>query len=223
MGLSSSKTKQTTAPSTFSQPYITAGAGALGDAFNQAQGVASNVSADLAGRLPQLGEMAFSPSAGLTAATDYNTNMLTTGPASNPQLDAMIALTGDNVANRVNSTFGAAGRTGSGAQTYALGKALADSETGYRYNDYTTQVGLREAAANRAGALDAARYSGIAPYLAVAQGAVGIPQQTAGAYAQGLGALLGNYNTTTGTQNMGLGGLLGAGLAGWASGGFKGV
>lgn len=228
MGLSSSKTKQTNEPSAFAKPYISAGANALQSAYGQSQGVAQGISDTLAAQLPGLAQLAFNPSQGLTAATNYNNDVLSgkflgTG---NPYLQAQIDSTNADVTGRVQSQFSSAGRTGSGANTNALGRALALNESNLRYADYGNERQAIVKAAELAPALDAARFNGLGAYLQAANGAVGIPLSAAGQYAGGLGSLLGQYNTQTGTTSQGLGSILGsvagAGLAGWASGGFKG-
>ena len=227
MGLSKSKQTQTTGPSTYAKPFIDASGAALGGAYAQSQPIASQVSNALAGQLPGLAEDAFTPSAGITAATDYNTGVLGGRflDAGNPYLAAQIAATNESVGNGVNARFGAAGRTGSGANTYALGKALSQNETGLRYADYGAERDRMASAAALAPTLDGAKYNGLGAYLTAAQAAVGIPQQAAGAYAGGVGSLVGGYNTSTGTSSIGLGQLLGtlggSALSGWASGGFK--
>ncbi|MFE8106911.1 hypothetical protein [Sphingomonas melonis] len=229
MGLSSSKTKQTNEPSAFAKPYISAGANALQSAYGQSQGVAQGISDTLAAQLPGLAQLAFNPSQGLTAATDYNTKVLNGGflGAGNPYLQGQIDQTNAGVSAKVNGAFSSAGRTGSGANVNALGRALAANETGLRYTDYSNERQAMAQAAALAPSLDAARFSGLGAYLQAANGAVGIPLSAAGQYAGGLGSLLGQYNTQTGTTSQGLGSILGsvagAGLAGWASGGFRGI
>lgn len=227
MGLSGSKTTNTNAPSAYSKPYIDAGAGALGSAFNQTQPLANSISGTIGSHLSGLAGTAFSPSAGITAATGYNSDVLGGHylDGGNPYLSGMVNTTSNDVQSRINSTFGAAGRTGSDANQYALTKGLADSENGLRYGAYNDERSRMGQAAGMAPGLDASRFSGLGAYLTAAQGAVDIPQHAASAYAGGLGSLVGGYNTGTQTTSQGLGSILGqvagAGLAGWASGGFK--
>lgn len=207
MGLSSSKTKTTNAPSTFSQPYVTAGANALGSAYGQSSGIASSVSDTISAQLPGLAEKAFTPDAGITAATDYNNNVLGGKylDQGNPYLEAQIAATNGGVRDRVSAQFSAAGRTGSGANQYALGKALSENETGLRYTDYSNERSRMGASAGLAPSLAAGQYSGLAAYLQASQAAAGLPLDTASQYASGVGGLVGQYGTQTGKTSPGLG------------------
>ncbi|MDP1026280.1 hypothetical protein Q5H91_03575 [Sphingomonas sp. KR1UV-12] len=201
MGLSSSKTKQTSDPSKFAKPYISSAAGALQDAYAAAQPTISAVSGTLGAQLPSFAAKAFGPNAQLDAATDYNTSVLGGKflDEGNPYLQAQIDATNSGVRDRVAAQFSAAGRTGSGANQYALGKALSENETGLRYTDYSNERARMGQAASLAPSLDAAKYQGLGAYLQLANGAIGLPQQSAQAYAGGLGSLLGQYQTRTGT------------------------
>lgn len=229
MGLSSSKQKQTNGPSAFSQPYITQGAQALGSAFQSAQPTLTQAQTTLGAALPGLADRAFTAAPGVTAATGYNTDVLSGKylDEGNPYLQGQIDTTNADVRARVAAAFTGAGRTGSGANVNALGRALAANETNLRYTDYANERSRMDAAAGRAPALEAAQYQGLGAYLQALSAATGLPLDAARAYSGGIGSLVGGYNTTTTTANQGLGSLLGgvagAGLAGWASGGFKGI
>lgn len=223
MGLSKSKTTQTNAPSSYAKPYIDAGANALGSAYGQSQGLASGISDTLASQLPGLQEKAFGSNAGLDAATGYNTDVLNGKylAAGNPYLQGQIDNTNADVQGRVQSQFSAAGRTGSGANVNALGRALAANETGLRYTDYSNERQAMGQAAGLASGLNSAQYAGIPAYLQVAQTAAGLPLSTAQQYSGGLGSLLGGYTTQTGTSSPSLGMIL-AQMAGNAASAYKG-
>lgn len=120
--------------------------------------------------------------------------------AGNPNLQGMIDSTDRSVSNRVNSTFGAAGRTGGGAHTQVLGQSLADSENGLRYTDYNNERGRMDSVLGQAPALEAARYAGPAAALGIAGGAASLPYIGTGAYSSGIGGLVGQYNTQTQTS-----------------------
>lgn len=222
MGISSSKSKQTNDPSTYSKPYISAGAGALQSAYGQSSGLASNISNTLAGQLPALAQQAFTPSAGLTAATDYNTKVLNGGflGASNPYLQGQIDQTAADVTGRIQGQFSAAGRTGSGANVAALGRGLASAENTLRYTDYSNERQAMANAASLAPTLDAARSSGLGAYLQAATVAAGLPLSTAQDYAGGIANLMGRYGTQTTSSSPGLGAIL-AQIAGNASANLK--
>ena len=229
MGLSSSKQKSTNDPSKFAAPYITQGANNLQSTFGAIQPQANAIGSQIASHLPQLEQDAFTPSAGYNAAAGYNADVLNGKylDAGNPYLAAQIAATNSDVTNGVQSAFGAAGRTGSGANQYALTKGLANNETALRYADYGSERDRMGQAAALEPTLDASRYNGLGAYLTAANAAIGIPTGVASGYGSSLGSLLGQYNTQTQKTSQGvgtvLGSVLGSGLAGWASGGFKGV
>ncbi len=128
--------------------------------------------------------------------------------AGNPYLQGQIDSTNSDIQDRTNAAFGAAGRTGSGANQYVLAKALSQNENNLRYNDYNSERGRMSQAAALAPSLDASRYSGLAAYLQAAQAAVGIPQQAAAGYAGGIGSLVGGYNTQTTSSSPSLGAIL---------------
>lgn len=135
MGLSSSKTKTTTnqtattAPSTYSQPYIDSAAGALKPAYEAA-------SANNAALMPRV-----------NASLDYFQNAMSQPLTSNPYLEGIIKNSNADISNSVSSRFSSAGRYGSGNMTGVLAKALADNENTLRYGDYTTQQGRADSAA----------------------------------------------------------------------------
>lgn len=209
MGLSKSKTKTTNDPSQFAKPYVTSGADALQGAYGQTSGLASSISQNLGSHLGQLSDDAFTPSAGVTAATDYNTGVLNGDYLSgNQYLDGMVKTAGNDITDRISATFGAAGRTGSGANQYALTKGLGESENALRYGAYNDERTRMGQAASLAPSLDSARYNGLGAYLTAAQTAVGMPMDAASQYSNGLAGLLGKYQTGTQTSSPSLGAIL---------------
>jgi hypothetical protein len=228
MGVSKSKTKTTTGPSAYAKPYIDAAGGALGSAYAQTQPLASSISNTIGAQLPGLADKAFTPDPGVTAATGYNTDVLSGKylGEGNPYLSGIANDTENDVRDRVAAQFSMAGRTGGGANQLALTKGLATTRNNLYGAQYDAERTRMAQAAALAPTLAQGQYTGLGAYLTAAQAATGIPQQAAGAYAGGLGSLFGGYGTQTGTQSQGLGSILGSvagsGLAGWASGGFKG-
>jgi hypothetical protein len=210
MGLSSSTTKTTNEPSAYAKPYISAGANALQGAYGQTAGLASGISQNIAGHLGDLSNKAFGTDPGLGAATGYNTDVLNGKylGSGNPYLQGQIDQTDNNVTDRVNSAFGRAGRTGSGANSYTLGKALSENENNLRYADYSQERARQEQAVGMAPSLNASQYTGLGAYLQAGQSAVGLPQQAASSYAGGISGLLGGYNTGTQTSTPSLGAIL---------------
>jgi hypothetical protein len=225
--MTKSTSTSTNEPSKYAQGYITPAANALQTTYNQSQPQAINASNDIYGQLPGLASKAFGTSSALGAAQGYTSDVLGGKylGAGNPYLNSMIDSTNRSVTDSVDSTFGRAGRTGSDQHVGALGRALADSQNGLRYTDYANERQAMQQTAGQVPGLESAQYAGIPSYLGAVQGAAQTPYIGTGAYASGTGGLVGQYNTQTGTQTGSLlgtlGGLAGAGLSGWASGGFK--
>lgn len=155
------------------------------------------------------------------AAQDYITTTLGSDPAQNPYLEALIDQTNNDVANTTNAKLGVRGLTGGTVQNDILSRNLAENETGLRYTDFNNQQQRQAQAAGLAPGVAAADTIQIAPLLAAAQTASGLPLDAATQYAAGTGGLLGQYTNQTQKKSGGLlGSLIGAGLSGWASGGF---
>jgi len=217
----SKKSKSTTTndPSAYAKGYITPAANALQDTYKANSGNVQSMADSLSGAFPGLLQQATTQSPLMGAANGYATDVLSGKylGQGNPYLSGMIDQTDRSVSDKVNSTFGAAGRTGGTQHAAALGQGLADAENGLRYNDYSNERNQMMQALGQAPNLDAAKYAGYAPALALAQTAAGLPMQNAGQYASGVGGLLGQYNTQTTTQQQspfsGLMGLLGAGTS----------
>lgn len=142
----------------------------------------------------------------------------------NPYIDKMIAATANDVGNRVNSTFSTAGRTGSYNNVEGLAEGLGNAENSLRYQGYSDERNLQNNAAAMLPGYQQAKTSASQPALAAIQLAGQLPYYGSQSLS-GIGSLYGGYGTQTGTQPGGwgntLGGILGAGLGGWASGGFK--
>jgi hypothetical protein len=199
--MTKSKTTTTNEPSAFSKGYITPAANGLQDTYAQSQPQAMQASNDLYGQLPGLASKAFGTNPALGAAQGYATDVLGGKylGAGNPYLNSMIDSTNRSVTDSVDSTFGRAGRTGSDQHVGALGRALADSQNGLRYTDYANERQAMQQTAGQAPGLESAQYSGIPAYLATQQSAAQTPYIGAGAYANGIGGLVGQYNTQTQT------------------------
>lgn len=204
MGLSTSKSKSTStstvAPSNYNQPYVDAAATNLAPGFAAAQ-------TNNASLMPRL-----------NSALDYSGNVLNGNYLNgNPALQGVIDNSNRDITTGVDSQFEGAGRYGSGDHAGVLARALANNENQIRYQNYATERGYQNAAPGQIGALTAVSSA--------------LPQAAGSTYADQVRALLGQYNTQTGSgtqttdQGVGsvLGSVIGSGLAGWASGGFKGI
>lgn len=219
MGLSGAKRTGTYIPN----PAQTAAAGTLASVYAQNAPRTQAVSDQLTGQIPGVTANLPATNAGVGAAAGYYGDVLGGKylSAGNPYLSGMIDSTAGDVTDRLNSTFGAAGRTGSDAHSFGLAKGLAEAENGLRYADYEAERGRMDGAAAGAGNLNAQT---IASALGLSTTALGLPLSQANAYAGGIGSLgLGGTKTETSSQGLGgvLAGLAGTGLAGWGVGGFR--
>jgi len=221
----SGKSKTTSGPSKLALPQINAATSAVSNAYGQSSALANQAVDTLQANLPAvLGQTLNNPT--LSAANTYTQGVLNGDYLKgNPYLDQQIANTNSSVINGVNGAIGTRGLTGGSAQTQLLGRELAKNESNLRYTDYNNQMTRMDNAVGSAGSLASAGNQSIAALLAYLTGTAELPQSVAGQYASGIGSLWGNSNTTTQKQGLGsmLGGVVGSGLAGWASGGFKGV
>lgn len=120
----------------------------------------------------------------------------------------MVQTAGNDITDRISSVFSKAGRTGSGANQYALAKGLGESENNLRYGAYNDERTRMGQAASLAPSLDSSRYNALGAYLSAAQTAVGLPMDAATTYSNGLGTLLGKYQTGTQTNSLSLGAVL---------------
>jgi hypothetical protein len=220
MGLSKSKTKtvQSNDPWGPAQPYILKGLQQSSQVFDQQQpslNKYSGMQMDTYGRVAPGAEQGIIGGQGVINDTLAGKNL-----NGNPYLDKLLAATRADTTNAVNSQFEGAGRYGSANYAGALGKAIANAEDQVRYGNYSQE---RQNQLNAVGQ---------------AQSLMGGSQSLLNNAAElpwiGVGALNGNvrqasngYGTSTSTTSQSqpfgsiLGGLLGAGLSGWASGGFK--
>ena len=221
----SKKSTTETGPSKFAQPYITGAANAVQGAYQGNQQNLQNISSVLQNNMGSvLGSTLNSP--GMAAANGYNTDVLNGNYLTgNPHLQAMIDQTSGDVSNKVNAAIGQRGGAGGSAQAQIMARELAKNETGLRYQDYSNERNAQQQAVGGAANLAGANSSNINSMLGYLQQQATLPQSGANSYAASIGGLMGGYNNTTQTQGLGnsLSGILGAGLSGWAGGGFKGL
>lgn len=188
-------------------------------ALGQVSGDLVNLSGDLLGRFRE-GD----PTIG--AAKSFLQGELSADAGSNPYLDDMVAMSNDNVRNQMQAQMGTRGLTGSSDYYGLISKGLAQNETGLRYNDYNNTKARQMQAAGMAPGVVAGEYIPLAAGMQAGQSGALLPIQAAAANAAATGGLLGQYvNGKQTTKQSGgfldsLMGLAGAGLSGWASGGF---
>lgn len=223
MGLSSSSSTTKTKP--IYAPQIEAAGNAVSNTFNQTQPQTLDIANQYAAVTPGLLDQFTKGNPAINAEQNYITSTLGSDPAHNPQLDAILNQTNNDVANTTNAKLGLRGLTGGTVQQDILSRNLAQNDANIRYQDYNNQQQLRAQAAGLAPGAAAGQVVGIMPALATGEAATSLPLDAAVKYAAATGGLLGPYTnqktTTSGGFGNILGGILGAGLGGWASGGFK--
>ena len=169
MGKKSSKS--TTGPSKFSQPYITQAANVLQNDYQRNAGSVQDIAAIIQSGIPGVARKAFGSDPLLASARRYNGEVLAGQYlGDDPRLEAMVARVRDDTTDRVGARFGALGGYGGTRYADALGRGLADSELGLRYQNYRQERDAMAAAAGLAPDLVGAEYAGIAPLLALAGG-----------------------------------------------------
>lgn len=150
-------------------------------------------------------------------ANNFVNQQLTGDPTQNPYLDAQIERTNNSVRNQLQARLGRAGLAGGSDYTNLIARALASNEGNLRYQDYDNAMNRRLQAAGMAG-------QGLQAATNLGQAGAMLPLQAGALNAASIGGLLGQYQDVKGTQTQSgglLGSILGAGLTGWASGGFK--
>ncbi len=218
MGLSSSTTK--VEPWKQAQAPIMAANSAVAGTYGANAGKIQGYADQIGGLIPSMVAKYQQGDQGINAARDWMTNTLQ-GNGTNPNLQAMIDQSGNDMARGINANIGTRGLTGGSVQQHILGQELSKNAMGLRYNDWNNGQQRQMQAAGMAPGLAAADTIQIAPLLAAAQAAGGLPMDAASQYAGATGGLLGQYTTTKQSQPWGQA-LLGAaanGIGAFAGGG----
>jgi len=204
MGKRKTRSEQTNKP--IYEAQITGAAGAQQDAFDKSMPAAMQLSGTMSGAANDLfGQFAQDGNA-LGAANKFLVNELSGDPAQNPYLDQMLDISNNRVQNQMQAAMGRRGLTGGSDYTNLIGRALAENETGMRFQDYNNAMQRRmQAAGMSALPMQAAGQIG--------QAGVMLPSQLAALNSAGIGGLLGQYQDVKGTQTQS-GGLLGSILSG---------
>lgn len=219
------KSKSTSAPSKYAQPYITDAANSLQTAVRNNQGNVDDISGQLRGILPGLASRVGNDPLANQAKTYAGDVLGGRYLGANPYLDNLVDEARSGAFDQVNSGFGRSGLAGGTGHMRALGRGIGQAELGLRYNDYSTERQRMDQFANNAGAISVGDLAALAPYLGVANNAAELPLTNARTLASGLGGLLGQYTTTTQKQGglgSALGGLAGLGLQAYGLGAFGG-
>jgi len=197
MGISTkkqtTKSNQTIAPTSYAQPYVTQAADTLKPAYDESLAAARSYQPGLLG-----------------AANYYGDVMGGKYLDSNPYIDDIVGASNADATDAVNSAF--MPRFGSGYHAKTLARTIGENTARIRGGAYDQERQYQDAAGrNLAG---------------VATVGTALPGMASSNYAQNVGGLLGRYLSSDGKQTTKqsgglLGDLLGAGLAGFATGGFR--
>lgn len=192
----SKKSKSTSGPSKFAQPFIQQGANTLQDAYSQAApAIQGQTDMVLGGLNPFLNDRLENGNAGVNSAQQYGLDVLAGNYLdSNPYFDEVV---GNTLNDTVNSTQGALSLRGlTGGSSYAdiISKNVGQQSAAMRSDQYNRERGNQEAAAGRAGSLASAEYLPVGGLLSTIQ-ASQAPLNAASQYAGGLGGLLGGYQS----------------------------
>lgn len=174
------------------------------DAYGQSQPLIRDVSSNLGRVSADLFAQQRAGDPTIQAAQGFTRNLLEGG--SNPYLDDMLDVSNERVRNQVQARLGRTGNAGGSDYANLISRALAQNETGVRYNDFDRTRQAQLQAAGLAPTLLQGSY--IPAQLAAQFGQQGalLPIQAAGANAGSIGGLLGQYQDVRGktTQSGGL-------------------
>lgn len=194
----SKKSRSTTGPSKFAQPFIQRGADAVNDAYTSNRGAIQDMADEYSGLI---GDFATSRlrdgDPGVNAARQYNVDVLAGNYMNgNPYLDQMVNDTNEDIVNQSQASLGLRGLTGGSSYADIISRNVARNTTNIRGQEYGRERGAMENAAGRAGSIAQAEYLPIQGLLA-SLNARQAPLNAASQYAGSLGGLLGGYQTST--------------------------
>ena len=196
MGLSSSKTK--TAYNAKASPYMYGAADNLKSVVSANAPQLQQTADTMGGYANTLGQRVFGANPLVDQAKAHASNILGGNYLNgSPQLDAMAGQVRNNAFDQVNQGFGRSGMAGSTNHGGALGRGIANAETGLRYTDLLNQQQRMDAMANNAGQMSIADLQGLPMYAQLAGQSAALPYLGANTLAAGMGGLLGNQITTT--------------------------
>lgn len=210
MGLSSSKTK--TAYNAKASPYMYGAADNLKSVVSANAPQLQQTADTMGGYANTLGQRVFGANPLVDQAKAHAGNILGGNYLNgSPQLDAMAGQVRNNAFDQVNQGFGRSGMAGSTNHGGALGRGIAQAETGLRYTDLLNQQQRMDAMANNAGQMSIADLAGLPAYAQLAGQGAAMPYLGATTLASGMGGLLGNQLNQT--QKGSLGQMLMQGLS----------
>lgn len=223
MGLSSKKTTSKTTP--IYEAEIKGAYGNSSNTYQDNKGVADDISGQFAGLVPQLLSQYQQGDPTINAAQGYAQDVIGGKYLNNnPHLQGIIDQTNDSVTDRTNAGIGIRGQTGGSGHYEGLSNNLAQNEGRLRWEDYAQERQNMAQMAGLSSSLAAGQQIPLAAAMSAGESAVNLPWVGANNHARNTSGLLGQYTNQEQKSSGGLlGQLIGAGLSGWASGGFGGI
>jgi len=198
MGRKKTKSEQTNKPIYGAE--LTGAASNITNAYNASQPAVNQLTGNLGAASNELFAGMQGDQNTLLNANSFINSQLTGDLQNNPYLQDQIDMTNESVRNQAQAALGRRGLTGGSDYTNLITRALAQNESGLRFQDYNNALNRRFQAAGMAPqGLQTAAGLG-------AQGAM-LPSQLAAMQGAGIGGLLGQYQNVKGTQTQS-GGLL---------------
>lgn len=172
----------------WAQPFAQAGASSVQNVFNQNQPGLQNLTGIAQNTLvPALTGKFQSGLGGANAASGYRQSVVNGDFMNgNPYINDILTRMRGDIGNDVNGTFARSGRYGSDAHSAGLTRELANAENNLLYNNYTTEMGRRDQAAQ--GLTDANTQDAAQTLAALGVGAE-LPYTGSNSLANALGAL----------------------------------
>jgi hypothetical protein len=186
------------------------------DAYNQSQPMINQAANDMTGASSDLFAQFRQGDPTIQAAQSTAQQMMQGG--ANPYIDDMLNISNNRVMNQMQAQNAVRGRTGGSDANGIIARALAENETGTRFNQFNQTENRRLQAAGLAPGLLAGSMLPAQMGAQLGQQGAMLPLQGALANSAGVGGLLGQYQNVKGNQTQS-GGLLGQILAGMAQAG----
>jgi hypothetical protein len=123
-------------------------------------------------------------------------------PTTNPYIAAIARDTAGTTMSNINSTFGGAGRSGSGLDAYYSGQGVANAENTLYDNNYNTERQLQQSAVNEAPSLATGSLAPSEALITAGQAVSARPYDLANSYASTL-ANIARLGGTSNTQTTG--------------------
>lgn len=216
MGKKRTRSTQTVRP--VYAPQVEGAAAQQQAAYTQAQPMIGQVSSNLGQVSNDLFSQYRQGDPTIQAAQTYLQNTIEGG--DNPYIDDMLDISNDRVRNQMQAQLSRRGATGGSDYTNLITRALAENETGTRFNQFNQSEARRLQAAGMAPGLLQGSYLPLQMGAQLGTQGAMLPLQASLANSAGVAGLLGPY-TNTENRTVQSGGLLGSILSAAAQAGMS--